>query len=104
LDTIDYTRGPIWPQTPKRTPRPFVDRLVRCDKFIVDRWRFDESQQLPTEERFHILAVVNGDVRLESAGGTQDLQRGDTRLIPAACDVVQLSPAGEAEVLDIYLP
>jgi mannose-6-phosphate isomerase len=104
LDTIDYSRGPVWPQTPKRTPRPFVERLVRCNKFIVDRWRFDEPQQLPTEERFHILAVINGDVRLESVGGTSDLQRGDTRLVPADCQVVQLSPRGSAEILDIFLP
>jgi mannose-6-phosphate isomerase len=104
LDTIDFARGPIRPQTPQPTTRPVVERLVRCDKFIVDRWRFDESQQLATEERFHIITVVNGDVCLESASGTSEMQRGDTCLLPADADVVQLTPQGPAELLDIYLP
>jgi mannose-6-phosphate isomerase len=104
LDVIDFSRGPVQPQSPRKTPRPYVDRLVRCDKFIVDRWRIDEMQQLATEECFHILAIVNGSVRLESANSVNDLQRGDTCLIPASCDVAQLAPSDGAEVLDIYLP
>ena len=39
---------------------------MACDKFILDRWTLRAPQRLPRDDRFHILAVVEGrrhDVR-----------------------------------------
>ena len=38
LAVIDFNRGPVDPVAPQPTDRPNVERLVECDKFVLDRW------------------------------------------------------------------
>jgi mannose-6-phosphate isomerase len=104
LDTIDYARGPVGPQRPVPTERPGVERLVECDKFVLDHWRIAEPMACDGDGRFHILAVVEGDVVLTVGGSQQTLPRGNTILVPADCSSVSLAPQGRAVVLDMYLP
>jgi mannose-6-phosphate isomerase len=104
LETIDFTRGPVNPVRPRPTDRPHVERLVTCDKFILDRLRLSAPQQLTNDNRFHIAADIEGNVALRSEDSRHDLRRGDTRLIPAACRQVDINPQGKAVLLDMYLP
>lgn len=104
LDVIDFSRGPVQPVTPQPTDRPHVERLVACDKFVLDRWRFDGPVLLVGDQRFHILAVVEGAVTTAAQGTVQRLRRGSTILIPACCGDVQLAPQGRAVLLDMFLP
>ena len=39
LDAVDYDFGPVSAAQPQPTDRPFVERLVTCDKFVLDRWK-----------------------------------------------------------------
>jgi mannose-6-phosphate isomerase len=104
LATIDYSRGPVDPITPQPTGKPHVERLVACDKFMLDRWRFDTAQRLDIDNRFHIVTTIEGAVTIESEEGTQQLRRGDTVLIPASCSEVDFAPQGSAVLLDMCLP
>jgi mannose-6-phosphate isomerase len=104
LDTIDYGRGPVNPIVPRPAEKRHVDRLVVCDKFILDRWQFETTQPFDAEDRFHIVTVVEGEVIVVAAAIQTQLRRGDTALIPASAREVRLEPHGSVEMLDMYLP
>jgi mannose-6-phosphate isomerase len=104
LDTIDFGRGPVSAVRPTSTELPDVERLVTCDKFVLDRWSIEEARLLPNDSRFHIFAVAEGAVLLSARGFSQRLKRGDTILIPASARDVEISPQGRAVLLDMYLP
>jgi mannose-6-phosphate isomerase len=104
LDTIDYRRGPVGAQRPTATGRPGVERLVECDKFVLDRMRIEEPMACGGDERFHILAVAEEHVVITAGRLEQVLPRGNTVLVPASCSSVSLAPQGKAVVLDMYLP
>jgi mannose-6-phosphate isomerase len=104
LQVIDYRHGPVAVQRPQPTRVDHVERLVECDKFVWDRWRFRETVQLGGDDRFHLLAVVAGSIVVADDPTGQPLARGDTMLIPAACSAVRLNSADESVLLDAYLP
>ncbi len=104
LDVTDYKRGPVDPVTPSSTGDEQRERLVQCDKFILDRLRLSEPYKLPDDNRFHILAVVEGALSITSQGQNFDLPRGGTVLVPAATREGKITPKDRAVVLDMYLP
>ena len=104
LETIDYRRGPVDPVSPQQTDHPNRERLVACDKFLLDRWKLESSQQIENDNRFRILAAIEGGVSVKSDNSEIELRRGDTLLVPACCRGLDLSPNGQAVVLDMYLP
>ncbi len=104
LETIDFDRGPVNPSRPEATERIDVERLVECGKFVLDRWHLDAEDELPRDDRFHILSVVEGSASLSADNIRQDLHRGDSILVPASTPHVDLVPQGRAELLDMYLP
>jgi mannose-6-phosphate isomerase len=104
LETINFLRGPVGPQQPAETDRPNVERLVASDKFVMDRWRLDTGEQLVNDNRFHILAAVEGCVVVSGNGHANALVKGGTLLVPASCQQVEFRPQGRAVILDIYLP
>src|SRR3954469_10027948 len=64
LGVIDYTRGPVNAVTQTLTSEHGIELLVRCDKFILDRWRLSVPHTPPDDNCFHILAVVEGAVSI----------------------------------------
>jgi mannose-6-phosphate isomerase len=104
LDVTDYTRGPVNAVTPTLTSEHGIEHLVQCDKFILDRWRLSAPHTQANDNRFHILAVVEGAVSVSTKNETCNLQRGNTVLVPAAASDVKITPQGGAVVLDMYLP
>ncbi len=104
LDAINYGSGPIQAQTPVATSLPHVKRLVSCDKFVLDRWSDFSSGTLGGDDRFHIINVLEGSVRISSDPSDQPLERGQTALIPAALGSVQLQAEPNTRLLDMYLP
>ena len=76
LDRLRAGRGPI---------RPGVERLFpeEADPFFrAERLRPDPAAAL--EAAFSILVVTDGSGRLETGGGSLELARGDTALVPFA--------------------
>jgi mannose-6-phosphate isomerase len=104
LDTIDFNRGPVNSVQPIDTESAGVERLVACDKFVLDRWRIGAPHQLPRDDRFHILAVIEGSLSLNSDSSREELKRGDSILVPASASIVEIAPQGRAVLLDMYLP
>lgn len=119
LTTIDFSRGPVEPQRPRSTDQAGRQRLVECDYFVLDRCAFHEPFAVGGDDRFHLLAILEGTVEL--AGVELPLKAGHTLLLPASAGRRKLIPqvrgrigtdgAGEgrgggnqAVVLDIYLP
>ncbi len=104
LDVIDFDRGPVTPQQPEAVDRDHVERLVACDKFVLDRWKLTSPQTWGGDGRFHIMAVVSGQITVQRDAEDQPLHKGQTLLLPAAAGGVQLRPVGgPATVLDIWV-
>lgn len=104
LEAIDYRLGPIDPVVPRQTDQPHVERLLECDKFVLDRWRFEGPKTIGGDERFHLLAVLAGEVTVAGDPAGRPLVLGQTMLLPAACGAVAIEGRGPATLLDTYLP
>jgi mannose-6-phosphate isomerase len=122
LRSINYAARPVYPQTPQPTADAHIERLVTCDKFVLDRWTVAKEQPLGGDDRFHILSVLEGEALLgvspPGGGGRQlsssttntevsllTLARGQTVLLPASLPAVLIgTTTGRAVLLDMYLP
>jgi mannose-6-phosphate isomerase len=104
LETIDFRRGPVGPVVPIVTPQPHVEHLVTSDKFVLDRWKMESRAPLAVDNRFHILSLIEGRARVSAHDCRHELRRGDTVLVPACMNVVEIEPQGRAALLDAYLP
>jgi mannose-6-phosphate isomerase len=104
LEAIDYEAGPVLPQAPEPTDEPEVERLVDCDKFVLDRWRLNVSRSLQTGDCFQLLAVLEGELLVSGDDAQSPLRKGQTMLIPASVSPVTLTPSIESRILVIRLP
>ena len=104
LDAIDYDAGPISAATPRPTDLPHVQRLVACDKFVLERWQLTTPQPIGGDDRFRIVVVVSGEVAVEQDAATAPLRRGEVVLLPAAISAFALTPHASAELLVALLP
>lgn len=99
LAVTDFERGPVSAQVPKSTKDPNVERLVACEKFILDRIRLEGVKELGGDDACHIITVLDGQVDIAS----DNLERGETMLVPASCREVT-AESGNVTLLDMYLP
>jgi mannose-6-phosphate isomerase len=104
LAVTDYARGPVDSQVPAKTDEPERERLVDCDKFVLDRLAVAKPQAVGGDERFHLLVPLSGAITVAGDVTGKPLQFGQTCLVPAAAGPVEVAPLGKALVLDIYLP
>lgn len=104
LAVIDFNAGPVALQSPRPTAEPGRERLVACDKFVLDRVTMNEPRLLGDDERFHIVTVLEGVVAVMGAPSDRPLSRGDTVVLPAALGAVTFTPTIPTVVLDSYLP
>jgi len=104
LDAIDYAAGPVSPVRPAAVDELPCERLVACDKFLLDRWRIAAPHQIDNDNRFHILAVLDGAVEVTGDCAQQPLKFGETLLLPAQRPATSLIPRPSAVILDAYLP
>lgn len=98
LEVTNFDRGPAQPQLPQ-TIDDARERLVDCDKFVLDRLTLAKPQTIGGDERFHLLVVIEGSISL----GDASLSAGETCLLPAAAGAVEVVPQGRAVVLDVCL-
>ncbi len=104
LDAIDFGCGPVSPQQPRATNNPKASRLVECDKFVLDRWQFDEPCELGGDDRFHIIACLEGSAVVQRDPCGTALTKGETMLLPAAAGAVAVEPLAPSVMLDAFLP
>ena len=104
IAATDFDRGPVSP-TQGEAFTSDARRLVSCDKFIWDRCEMKSETHLGGDDRFHVLAVVEGAVALAGDPTGEPLVRGQSALLPAAAGPVACTPTSESAVLlDAYLP
>ena len=104
LEVIDYDYGPVNPQEPLPTKRPNVERLVACDKFLLDRWKLHGQSTAGGDGRCHILIALDGSVEVQGDPAGKPLSAGDVVLLPAERGTVAIRAAADAVLLDAYLP
>lgn len=104
LAVIDESRGPVSPQPSQPPDEAGIERLVACDKFVLERWTFAEPRRLSTNGRPRIVAVLSGGVRMSGDPAEKPLVAGETALIPAACEFVELEPVSPTVLLCAGLP
>lgn len=104
LAAVDDRLGPAPPRAPRATDDPARERLVACDKFVIDRLTLHQVCELPLAGRFHVLLVLSGEVALETPDGAARALRGETYLLPACLESVRLAPRPGAVCLDVYVP
>jgi mannose-6-phosphate isomerase len=104
LGVIDYQIGPVNPQQAQAVECAGASRLIACEKFMLDRRTFDAACQIGGDDRFHIIIVLAGSVRIEGDPAITPMSRGDTSLLPACLGPVRLVPQESTIVLDAYLP
>jgi mannose-6-phosphate isomerase len=103
LRVVDFCRGPVHPQPPQPTGRPWVSRLVACEKFVLERWDFGRPETIGGDGRFHIVCVLQGAVMLEGDPIVEALPPGGTVLLGASLGPVRLAPLGRTVLLDAFL-
>ena len=104
LATIDFSRGPVAPQIPQPADRPGVERLISCDKFVLNRWELVGPATIGGDHRFRLLAVIDGLVEVAGDPTGSPLRIGNSLLLPAECGATSLTPQGRAVFLEIHLP
>ncbi len=104
LEAINYDYGPVSAQLPHDTGRSGLERLVACDQFVLDRWKFSGQLMAGGDDGFHILAVLSGEVSIAGDPSGQPLAKGSVALLPAEVGQVAVTAAADAVVLDAYLP
>jgi mannose-6-phosphate isomerase len=104
LAVIDFSAVNVLPVQPSSGAGPNVERLVACDRFVLDRWTLAAQERLELNERCHLISVIDGALTINSSAGRIVLRLGKTALLPACVGNVELQPARRAIVLDMYLP
>ncbi len=112
LQVIDFESGPRQVQTPQATGEPGRERLVACDKFVLDRLQVLETAeskatgifQVAGDGRLHLITVPVGEATLAWGSHSETLVTGQSLLVPAAIEklVVNLMPG--TTLLDMHLP
>ncbi len=109
LATIDYARGPVASQRPQSIG-PSVERLVECDKFLLDRLTLADGGKasIGGDGSFHLLAVLEGQLNITAMSTSglrvETLSAGQTALLPAAAGQAEVAARGRSVVLDASLP
>lgn len=103
LAAVDFRRGPVDPVQPQPTDRPGVSRLIACEKFIMDRWNFDQPKTIGGDDRFHVVCLLQGAVRIEGDPQIGPVSKGGTALLPASIGSVRLVPQQPTVLLDAYV-
>lgn len=104
LEVIDYSYGPVAAQVPRATEQLGVERLVACDKFVLDRHQFAGARALGGDGRCHLLAVLKGKLTLTGDPLHEPLERGSVALLPAELGPVTATVSSDVVLLDAYLP
>lgn len=107
LECIDFNRGPVNPTTPVALSRSgyTFEEIVRCPYFVIRRHCSVDQFSLPLDDKFRILMVISGKASVGVSDHERQLLAGQTTLIPAQCESVELTPCdGRVTVLEVLQP
>ena len=104
LDVIDFTtkHNPI---INYKSEVNHVVNLVKCPFFTTNLISFDRliGRDYTALDSFVVYMCVEGNVVIKADGADYSLAKGETILIPASLNELQLNPqGGEARLLEVY--
>jgi len=102
LEVADYEKGPI---EPSRSEPMLVgwQTLVACEKFVFRSLEMGVAR-VGGDNRFHILSVPRGSASIESAECRLVLRQGESALLPAAHEAVEVAVSAESTLLEAHVP
>lgn len=104
LDAINYEAGPVSPQVPSAGGEEGDQRLVSCDKFLLERWQLQKARSIPETNCFLLLVVLEGEIRVTGDPAQVALKSGQTILVPACARNTEIEPLVPSSLLSIRLP
>ncbi len=103
IEVTDYQSGPRPIQVPQPTSQPGRMRLVSCDKFCFDRISDVDSIAIGGDGRFHFVTTPTGGVTIEGEGFSEQLNLGESLLLPASLAQCQAKLTAKAVMLDMFV-
>lgn len=103
-DAIDYTFHKEF-KTQYKTQVDSVVKLVSCDYFTTNLLDLKQSKTRDylTIDSFVAYMCLDGAARIEYAGGNETIKKGETILIPAVIEEVNIVPEGLVKLLETYI-
>jgi mannose-6-phosphate isomerase len=79
--------------------------IVKSDFFTVNKLNFDKTilRNYVDNDSFVVYMCVQGACKIKYNGGEETLQMGESMLIPAQIDEIELVPGTQTEILEVYI-
>lgn len=106
LQSTDFDAGPVEPLRPVAEPIEggTRERLAECPYFAIERLTLDSPAVVGGGDRFTILVGIEGQSEIEHGGRFYTLEKGHTRLLPAAIGPCRVVPSTSSIVLTCRIP
>ncbi len=103
IDAIDYSKKDDFKVT-YATEKNIANNMVACPYFNTNfiHLTSDLSQDVSKRDSFTIYMCVGGEAHIENEFGSVNLQKGETTLIGANCNVIKLKSSG-AKLLEVTI-
>lgn len=105
LDAIDYTLFPNY----KTSYEPKLNKsveLVSCKHFTTNILELNQmiEKDYNKLDSFVIYICMEGELQIKTESGSESFQKGETMLIPASIENVQLKPVSKTvKLLEVYI-
>ena len=93
--------GKVLTKVLEKTKSFLKEELVHCPYFKVDKWTVDKSAEEKIDGKFRIYCMTRGKGEFVSNASVVSFQAGDTFLIPAALEKVQIKSNQTVEFLNV---
>ncbi len=104
LEVINFSGGPRPLQIAQPTEQIHRERLVACEKFVLDRISGPADATIGGDGKFHLLTAPKGGVILVTAEDRVQLEVGESLFVPACVPTVHATVDAGSILLDMYLP
>jgi mannose-6-phosphate isomerase len=105
LDAIDFSYQKEY-KTNYKTEKNRSSEIISCEYFTTNILKFDEKLEKDYHhlDSFIIYMNLNGRFTIEYEGGTVEVDKGETVLIPASLESLRLIPqTGEVKLLEVFI-
>ena len=105
LDALDFSYSGEYKTSYKNELNQPVE-LASCQYFTTNLIEFDKDLDRDYNEldSFVIYMTLEGDFEVMSEGGNEVVKKGETVLIPASLESIQLKPLSEkVKILEVYI-
>lgn len=105
LDAIDYTLSPEYKTRYESKLNESVE-LAKCKYFTTNALDLNTivEKDYNKLDSFVIYICLDGELQIETESGSETVQKGETILIPASIENVQLKPlSATVKLLEVYI-